>query len=686
MLSKEAQDNDAKSEENVGHQDKDQKNDDSKPCGGIEHCLHLSRFTETMQKYNEYHLQMKGTMKIIDGIDISETTDDFIHLIHKHDNGEAFEFILSKLPQCNIKICRGFRNYRDRTKCDNTKHDCGINLGILDKIHCYFAHSYDIGHRLNTHEAKEIENDIKQQNDTCIDDDINSINQKMLKMKQISFHTRNINKETMNSLNERISTKNTQLIYTSVEPISNSNTLDFGHEIHYHGGADCCDQGVSPKYNSLKEELITNKFSRLNIQQFDSEYKKALVHFNTRYCKQRVKPNYYDTIYEDYPYEKYTLAVHHILSLMVYCNYTHLQCEFSKTYRSGQVINDTLIDTTHDEFYHLGYNIKIAVHEFGTKIRDGRIKRLYHGLSSVLLLSKYMDHTNCAFIYCPLSTTSSMEVALHFAANDGMVVELGAGEQPTHELDGMPIETQWMSSPTKYFSVQWLSDYASEREFLFVQNDDRRLMITNITHTATAVDYMWILEALKCINLIISVGLPHPLMVTRTEKNATNILSIIHQLSMIDASYEKCKHIDQYGEELIKGCFCNTFQEEVVLKYKLMNKSRLMDSVLKQMLGSRFGWNTIEKALKIFPNANKFVVMYCDWDEGMVEGILHGLSDMNNQSKVNQILLFLDESNAKVPNTKLELSVEKYRLQFAEVGYTLDFFGGKDTINIEKNS
>eukprot|EP01083_Nonionella_stella_P118359 353314_1 len=173
MLSKEAQDNDAKSEENVGHQDKDQKNDDSKPCGGIEHCLHLSRFTETMQKYNEYHLQMKGTMKIIDGIDISETTDDFIHLIHKHDNGEAFEFILSKLPQCNIKICRGFsRNYRDRTKCDNTKHDCGINLGILDKIHCYFAHSYDIGHRLNTHEAKEIENDIKQQNDTCIDDDI----------------------------------------------------------------------------------------------------------------------------------------------------------------------------------------------------------------------------------------------------------------------------------------------------------------------------------------------------------------------------------------------------------------------------------------------------------------------------------------------------------------------------------
>eukprot|EP01083_Nonionella_stella_P118360 353315_1 len=325
---------------------------------------------------------------------------------------------------------------------------------------------------------------------------------------------------------------------------------------------------------------MTNRLSRLNIQQFDSEYKKALIHFNSQYCKQHVKPYYYENYWHEIELcDDYTLSVEHILALMVYCNYTHLQCEFSKTYRSGQVINDTLIDTTHDEFYHLGYNIKIAVHEFGTKIRDGRIKRLYHGLSSVLLLSKYMDHTNCAFIYCPLSTTSSMEVALHFATNDGMVIEFGAGEQPTHELDGMPIETQWMSSPTKYFSVQWLSDYASEREFLFVQNEDRRLMITNITHTATAVDYMWILEALKCITMIIKTY-GHPLVVTRTEKNSSNILSILHhQLAMTDALYEKCKHIDQYGEELIKGCLHHKL--EVFLKYNLMNESSLMDSVLK---------------------------------------------------------------------------------------------------------
>eukprot|EP01084_Bolivina_argentea_P150799 263311_1 len=103
---------------------------------------------------------------------------------------------------------------------------------------------------------------------------------------------------------------------------------------------------------------------------------------------------------------------------MVYCNFTELQYQFSKTY------GDKESDSSHAEFFNLGKNLKIAVHKFGTEIREGNIKTFYHGVGKLLLFDEITsDVTNAVNIYTPLSTTSSFPVAMNFTNKEnGMIV------------------------------------------------------------------------------------------------------------------------------------------------------------------------------------------------------------------------------------------------------------------------
>eukprot|EP01084_Bolivina_argentea_P040063 74032_1 len=129
------------------------------------------------------------------------------------------------------------------------------------------------------------------------------------------------------------------------------------------------------------------------------------------------------------------------LSLMGYSNYTELQYKFSKTYRSNP--------QNHREFYHLGKYLKMSVKEFGTPIHKGTVKSFYHGIGEKLVLPSCIG-VDGVLIYCPLSTSSSLHVAINFTnENAGLVVEFG---------------TCFDAYSAKCFSVSWLSDYASEQE------------------------------------------------------------------------------------------------------------------------------------------------------------------------------------------------------------------------------
>eukprot|EP01084_Bolivina_argentea_P311826 539809_1 len=117
------------------------------------------------------------------------------------------------------------------------------------------------------------------------------------------------------------------------------------------------------------------------------------------------------------------MTLQHILSLLIYCNYTQLQYEFSKTYRMYE-------GRKHKHYYYLGKYLKMSCNTFGEfamSAYKGYEHTFYHGVSQKLLFHRYI-HT--PGINAPLSTSLSFEVAVNFAnSNNGLIIHFNAWDR-----------------------------------------------------------------------------------------------------------------------------------------------------------------------------------------------------------------------------------------------------------------
>eukprot|EP01084_Bolivina_argentea_P261057 441031_1 len=260
----------------------------------------------------------------------------------------------------------------------------------------------------------------------------------------------------------RLRVKYDQLMPETSELKSDDNSqqsmycFGIGFKYGYKGenGYYYSEVSVSPKYSSLKSELIKNSVCSLTIDQFNNEYNKAQINFASFYCKKHFAAwRLYD--HQEYKYFK----IEHLLSLMIYCNFDTLQNLFSKTYRENN-------GAAHTEFYHQGKYLKMAMHNFGTSCKGYR-EQFHHGISEKLFFPQYFQ--NLVF-NAPLSTTTDILVAFKFTNNNkGLVVTFA------RYPGGME---RYATLAPKYFSCDWLSDFPSEKECLFIQ-ESQELRINN---------------------------------------------------------------------------------------------------------------------------------------------------------------------------------------------------------------
>eukprot|EP01084_Bolivina_argentea_P055304 101403_1 len=316
--------------------------DDQCDIKSIENCNHLKNLLVIMDNYTD--LKSMDNIGYIDDINILQVLNNYIHLLNNHDNDKQFEEIVNKFNDCNIKKCKAFRrNNRNRNVSSNEikKYDHNEIIQILDKIHCYFCHCYDIGNRLLTTEPIPLNEDEKEY----------LINQQMVKINEILFKKREIYNEIYYDLDisTRINKKFNQLFETNINvkyPIDeeknqqhdekqcSAKTYSFGYKFEYDENepSDWVESigamYVTEKYSNLKEEITTNDICVLDINQYNNEYNKAQIHFNSEYNKKKCK--YFDGN---------CLSLQYILSLMIYCNYDQLQFYFSKTFREDKGIN-----------------------------------------------------------------------------------------------------------------------------------------------------------------------------------------------------------------------------------------------------------------------------------------------------------------------------------------------------------
>eukprot|EP01084_Bolivina_argentea_P173704 300894_1 len=300
-------------------------NSDQKNYGNtLINCLQLKKLKQIMTTNN-----FKS-----DEHNICDLLNSYLYLLKHHNDIYAFEFIFKELGGfCDVTNCSLFeRNYRNRHN-ENELHLLYSDTKtayrqIIDKIHCFYMHSFDVGCKLNSKQrlSLSITTSEEKKNDQHLD----FRNETVSKINTILSNRHNI-------FFNRLTQKYNQLFSVNQQdidfPETNNKIYSFGVQFQYDANhkqiTTCKAVIVHAKYCSLKEELTTNVIKSLSSTQFNNEYYKAKTHLNADHRKQ----NYA------------LMLLNHLVCLMIYCNYTQLQSEFSKTYYLNANVKK------HHEFY-----------------------------------------------------------------------------------------------------------------------------------------------------------------------------------------------------------------------------------------------------------------------------------------------------------------------------------------------
>ena len=463
-------------------------------------------------------LRMSPHDNILEEEDMIQIVNVHNYLIQNYDGDEEFDKIYKRLSPCDISACPIFARYdRNRylTRFDDTPSS---KVQLLDKIHCHYYHSHHVGYR------QFVNDDEKKQS-------------------QIPS-TR---------LKQRCSATGLFEYHTSQSAMDKQGYYCYGYSFYYKKSEDSKQVGdieVSKKYSSLSTEMLENPFIRLAMQQFRSEMSKAKIHYSTEYRKRKFK---------DMPLE-------YLLSIMIYCNYTSLQCEFTKTYRVGFNEKHVKLYLLHNNFYHLGKNLKMSVNKYGQQTTT---KTFYHGVGEQLAFPVYVDKF---VINSPLSTSSSFAVASNFTNNgQGLVITFS-----TVSL-----------CDAKCFSTAWLSDFSNEKEYLFIRTS---ICIKGIIDPLHGYDYEMLLLCLKIIDN--GVGGNHVI----NDLNSDAVFKLInHQLNQ-----DQDLSIDtNYAQDMVNNYFMN--KDEVIIS---SNAAYIWEPLHHYLIGN------VPDVIKLFPNINQIAVKF----------------------------------------------------------------------------
>ena len=152
---------------------------DEYPCP-LSECLSLSILTDILSIYHQSdrdkHLIYEIKSKIGNDYGNIDILNDFNHLLHHHSNHfesiyHSLQRTLSTQNECCLAECSlMIRNQRDRNRMTEHKQDLKAlyftedikeiaTLQLLDRIHCFYFHSFDIGFKLMNRDKEHMISD-----------------------------------------------------------------------------------------------------------------------------------------------------------------------------------------------------------------------------------------------------------------------------------------------------------------------------------------------------------------------------------------------------------------------------------------------------------------------------------------------------------------------------------------------
>eukprot|EP01084_Bolivina_argentea_P023139 43104_1 len=202
-------------------------------------------------------------------------SESYLHLISMHNNTDDFEYIFNKLGICSVDQCDIFKRHQSRRI--KTAISTEVKQNIIDKIHCYYYHSFDIGHRFTSKEQQLLNMVDKQKRLKTL--------YKILSSKHSVYRsTQKLNKYVSHFSNLS-TTQVTERKTESNQGIKKYTTYSYGTEFVYTKTWGNNRGIINKKYETLKEELTHNEISVLAVEQFQNEFQKGIINFNTCYRK-----------------------------------------------------------------------------------------------------------------------------------------------------------------------------------------------------------------------------------------------------------------------------------------------------------------------------------------------------------------------------------------------------------------
>ena len=628
--------------------------------------------------------------------------NDYHHLINNHSFDIVYKHLTNK---CNdINKCKPLRrNHRDRREhnlkdlyLSGSTEEIKVQQ-LIDMLHSYYLHSYDLGFKIDRNEYNAILQESKKTKEEYeFDDEIDG--------KSVNIHTKqkllSRNRERVRGVItgfDRI-VRNTKFISDfGYNDDDNKNIdgddikrqqpkrqslYDFGIKYNYYDHKN--EYFVTPKYKTLKQELI----ELISFEDWKVLYVKSKDYYNSDYAKSLTAFKHFNQT-ENYGeiYEGSQIAITHIIAMMVYCNYDNTQYQFSKTYRKSDINESTesLIEQ-HSVYGNLGRLLFECVHIFG--FRTGPKDTFYHGINQCML---FLSTVAC--IKSPLSTSSSFNVALNFATRSiGDILSENQGI--ILKLTGKSWDTM------KYFDCSWLSSFPQEKELFFIGNDCP-FYFASIIDVELSKDYSHYIQCCNIIRCLVNFtsffDFRHQMndwknVSTKVCKDVA--LLIIHQikkttqyeLNMDD--FTKYKKFELRLPKYIKSLF--TFYAINVDKI-VVNLDILYNSPFKTFLccEENYKFIKLEIFLNVFINCQEIVIAvgeFAPFDEGIWIGF----------PTLKYIFQYLSKHKTFISLKKIEIikvkdavttwqACQRFHESFNKIGYKLyqtDSF--KQRVVIEK--
>eukprot|EP01083_Nonionella_stella_P262782 893237_1 len=578
-------------------------------------------------------------------------------------------------------------------------HNCGIQetvqQEILNKIHCYYFHSFDIGCRLRQSDKQKLL-ETEQKTEAKVADESDEIEYDLISTaRALQFMTTNKAHTNIKGF-ERITARYNKFKSDIPELV---HVYDHGIRYFYwpyfkdkvemddvalrRGDGGQIDKGfreankgcsvkewyIEKKYNDLKDELLHNEICRLSEpKQYALLREQATKHLQTLRVKammSRGRDVY--NIKDGVP-----ITLEHLIAMMVYANKDVLQAQFSETFRRRQNENNASMIKRHRNYANFGRLLRELVECFGQNGIGNRTvgeQQLLHGISKETQFGSVMTR-----LKGPVSATTDCFIAFRFAGAEGLILQFSLSEKwiiPSKEDEYGGVSYSPVDNRCAFLDCHWLSDYPEEQERFFIGGYGY-FYFENIYNIHDNHDYILYIQAIRMLSETVQCSTKHfgnsicgsPNTKSVTQMAFRLLSHELHKHYPDNKDYHPLKDIPPYIDQLFHNYCTNA---EILSFYNFDGydyKINFDHATMKKMLQSIFFY---DNGLIKWPIVT---TVFSSLDEVWIESNCHGkvlyaknLEMLEMDEFWTLLLIFLKQRNKPLITIDLECAAQEKCLQ-----------------------